>query len=59
MKLRIREDLPLTLTYQWANPVWRPKWKKGQDPQATHAREQQRLNDDAALFKARATFAGL
>jgi hypothetical protein len=54
-KLRIRADLELEKLYEWPNPKHRPI----KDPAKKFQREQERLDRDAALFKARATFAGL
>ena len=54
-KLRIRADLELEKLYEWPNPKHRPI----KDRQAKFRKEQERLNNDPALFKARATFAGL
>ena len=53
--LRIRNDLRLAKLYEWPNPKHRPI----QNPQTKFLREMERLNRDAAAFKARATFAGL
>ena len=53
-----RELLPgeSLVTFSWANP--KPP-KPIKDPQGKFVKEQERLNRDAALFKARCTFAGL
>jgi hypothetical protein len=48
-KLRIRADLELEKLYEWPNPKHRPI----KDPQAKFVKEMERLNRDAAAFKAR------
>lgn len=54
-KLRIRADLELEKLYEWPNPKHRPI----RNPQGKFEKEQERLNNDPALFKARCIFAGL
>lgn len=43
MKLRIREDLPLTQAYQWPNPPCR---RAKELPSAKYERIQQQLDND-------------